>query len=79
MEQGGKPELALRFDLTVPLARYVAEHEHALQFPVPSLPDAARVSRRARAARALPRVLPVRHRRDRQGRLSVRYDAECRR
>ena len=24
------PELALRFDLTVPLARYVAEHEHAL-------------------------------------------------
>jgi histidyl-tRNA synthetase len=27
------PELALRFDLTVPLARYVAEHEHALNFP----------------------------------------------
>ncbi|MEP6632726.1 MAG: histidine--tRNA ligase [Luteimonas sp.] len=27
------PELALRFDLTVPLARYVAEHEHALAFP----------------------------------------------
>lgn len=30
---GGLPELALRFDLTVPLARYVAEHEHALTFP----------------------------------------------
>jgi histidyl-tRNA synthetase len=30
---GGLPELALRFDLTVPLARYVAEHEHALAFP----------------------------------------------
>lgn len=29
----GPPELALRFDLTVPLARYVAEHEHALAFP----------------------------------------------
>ena len=27
------PELALRFDLTVPLARYVAEHEHDLVFP----------------------------------------------
>lgn len=27
------PELALKFDLTVPLARYVAEHEHALSFP----------------------------------------------
>jgi histidyl-tRNA synthetase len=27
------PELALRFDLTVPLARYVSEHEHDLSFP----------------------------------------------
>ncbi|OHE85814.1 MAG: histidine--tRNA ligase [Lysobacterales bacterium RIFOXYD1_FULL_69_11] len=31
--EGGMPELALRFDLTVPLARYVAEHEHDLAFP----------------------------------------------
>jgi histidyl-tRNA synthetase len=30
---GKRPELALRFDLTVPLARYVAEHEHQLNFP----------------------------------------------
>lgn len=30
---GAVPELALRFDLTVPLARYVAEHEHQLTFP----------------------------------------------
>jgi histidyl-tRNA synthetase len=30
---GAFPELALRFDLTVPLARYVAEHEHDLNFP----------------------------------------------
>src|SRR5262249_31275181 len=28
-----EPELALRFDLTVPLARYVAEHEGQLTFP----------------------------------------------
>ena len=33
LEQGGQPELALRFDLTIPLARYVAEHEHELAFP----------------------------------------------
>ncbi len=32
-KEDGLPELALRFDLTVPLARYVAEHEHALAFP----------------------------------------------
>ncbi|MGY6517391.1 MAG: histidine--tRNA ligase [Lysobacteraceae bacterium] len=29
----GLPELALRFDLTVPLARFVAQHEHDLAFP----------------------------------------------
>ena len=35
LEKGGAglPELALRFDLTVPLARYVAEHENQLNFP----------------------------------------------
>ena len=33
LEQPGRPELALRFDLTVPLARYVAEHERDLAFP----------------------------------------------
>ena len=33
LEQGERPELALRFDLTVPLARYVAEHERELSFP----------------------------------------------
>ena len=31
--QGHEPDLALRFDLTVPLARYVAEHEAELSFP----------------------------------------------
>ncbi len=33
MQQGHEADLALRFDLTVPLARYVAEHEHDLAFP----------------------------------------------
>lgn len=33
IQQGHKPELALRFDLTVPLARYVAERERDLAFP----------------------------------------------
>ena len=33
MQQGKAPDLALRFDLTVPLARYVAAHEGKLQFP----------------------------------------------
>src|SRR3954463_6237741 len=33
LKEGKQPELALRFDLTVPLARYVAEHEHQLNFP----------------------------------------------
>ncbi len=32
-QEAGLPEMALRFDLTVPLARYVAEHEHELAFP----------------------------------------------
>ncbi len=33
IKEGKAPELALRFDLTVPLARYVAQHEHQLNFP----------------------------------------------
>ena len=32
-DEAARPDLALRFDLTVPLARYVAEHEHDLAFP----------------------------------------------
>ncbi len=32
-EAGREPELALRFDLTVPLARYVAQYENQLAFP----------------------------------------------
>ena len=33
LQQNKRPEMALRFDLTVPLARYVAEHERDLVFP----------------------------------------------
>lgn len=33
LEQGAAPDLALRFDLTVPLARYVAQHQNDLVFP----------------------------------------------
>ncbi|MDE2030239.1 MAG: histidine--tRNA ligase [Alphaproteobacteria bacterium] len=33
LQQGYAPDMALRFDLTVPLARYVAEHERDLAFP----------------------------------------------
>src|SRR6202142_2491743 len=33
IQQGHEADLALRFDLTVPLARYVAEHERDLAFP----------------------------------------------
>lgn len=33
LAESKRPELALRFDLTVPLARYVAEHEGSLNFP----------------------------------------------
>ena len=33
LEAGKPPEMALRFDLTVPLARYVAQHEAQLAFP----------------------------------------------
>ena len=32
-KEGHEPDLALRFDLTVPLARFVAQHEHQLNFP----------------------------------------------
>src|SRR6201996_6103478 len=33
IKEGHEADLTLRFDLTVPLARYVAEHEHELAFP----------------------------------------------
>ena len=76
LEQGGKPDLALRFDLTVPLARYVAEHEHELSFPFRRY-QIQRVYRGERAQRGRFRefyqcdidVIG-------KDQLSVRYDAE---
>jgi histidyl-tRNA synthetase len=76
LEQGERPELALRFDLTVPLARYVAEHERALSFPFRRY-QIQRVYRGERAQRGRFRefyqcdidVIGKDH-------LSVRYDAE---
>ena len=75
-EKGSKPELALRFDLTVPLARYVAEHENELNFPFRRY-QIQRVYRGERAQRGRFRefyqcdidVIGKDH-------LSVRYDAE---
>ena len=76
LEQGGKPDLALRFDLTVPLARYVAEHENELNFPFRRY-QIQRVYRGERAQRGRFRefyqcdidVIGKDH-------LSIRYDAE---
>jgi histidyl-tRNA synthetase len=76
LDQGGKPDLALRFDLTVPLARYVAEHEHDLSFPFRRY-QIQRVYRGERAQRGRFRefyqcdidVIG-------KDQLSIRYDAE---
>ncbi|MCK9539078.1 histidine--tRNA ligase [Dokdonella sp.] len=74
--EGELPELALRFDLTVPLARYVAEHERELVFPFRRY-QMQRVYRGERAQRGRFRefyqcdidVIG-------KDQLSVRYDAE---
>ncbi len=71
------PELALRFDLTVPLARYVAEHEHQLTFPFRRY-QMQRVYRGERAQRGRFREfyqcdVDIVGKDD----LSVRHDAEC--
>ena len=57
-------DLALRYDLTVPLARVVAEYQRAAEV-LQALPDSAGVARRSAGPRPVPRVLPVRRRRDR--------------
>ena len=64
-EASGETDLALRYDLTVPLARVVAEHRGQLPQVLQALPDPAGLARRPSGARPLPRVLPVRRRRDR--------------
>ena len=73
---GKSAELALRFDLTVPLARYVAEHERLLTFPFRRY-QIQRVYRGERAQRGRFRefyqcdVDVIGH-----GDLSIHYDAE---
>lgn len=71
------PDLALRFDLTVPLARYVAEHEHQLTFPFRRY-QLQRVYRGERPQRGRFREF---YQCDvdivGSGELSVRHDAEC--
>ena len=56
-------EKGLRYDLTVPFARYVVQHREELHVALPPLSDTARVAGRPTAEGPLPRVLPVRCRR----------------
>ncbi len=71
------PEMALRFDLTVPLARYVSEHEHQLTFPFRRY-QMQRVYRGERSQRGRFREF---YQCDidivGKDRLSVKHDAEC--
>ena len=54
--------LSLRYDLTAPLARYVAENFDSLPKPYRSLPRRLGVSQREAGARPLPPVHAVRRR-----------------
>ena len=68
--RAGEDELAdlgLRYDLTVPLARYYAENHARAARPVQGDPDRPGVARRAAPEGALPPVHPVRYRRARRG------------
>ena len=59
-ESSGETDLALRYDLTVPLARVVAEHRGQAAALLQALSDSAGVARGSAGARPLPRVLSVR-------------------
>src|ERR1700740_779854 len=76
LAQGHEADLACRFDLTVPLARYVAEHERDLAFPFRRY-QIQRVYRGERAQRGRFREF---YQCDidvvGKDQLSVRYDAE---
>ena len=63
-EATGDVDLALRYDLTVPLARVVAQYQHELPkfFKRYQIQPVWRADRPAPGT--VPRVLPVRHRRD---------------
>ncbi len=66
-EASGQADLALRYDLTVPLARVVAEYQSRLPrvFKRYQIQPVWRADRPAQ--RAIPRVLPMRHRQCRVG------------
>ena len=54
--------LALRYDLTAPLARVYAQHRHDAADALPPLPGRAGLAQREAGAGAVPAVLPVRRR-----------------
>ena len=64
-------EKGLRYDLTVPFARYVVQHRNELQFPFKrfqiQIPDTTGMARRPATERTLPRILSMRCRRYRDG------------
>ena len=59
-------DLGLRYDLTVPLARFYASHRGELPTRVPRDPERAGLARRAPAEGPLPPVHAVRHRHHRR-------------
>ena len=64
--QKGDADLSLRFDLTVPLAKYVALHYNELAFPFRRYPDRQGLPGRAGPAGPLPGVLSGGHRHHRR-------------
>ena len=75
-DHGGR-DVGLRFDLTVPLARFAAQHIGAARHALQALPHRHRVARREHAARPLPRVHAVRLRHDRHDRPSPPTSKRC--
>ena len=53
-------EKGLRYDLTVPFARFVVQYRNDISFPFKTLPNSASLASRSSAERPLSRVLPVR-------------------
>ena len=60
-DHGGR-WVGLRFDLTVPLARFAAQHVNELGMPLQAIPHRHGLAGREHAARPLPRVHAVRFR-----------------
>ena len=58
-DHGGR-DVGMRFDLTVPLARFVAQHINELGTPFKTLPHCARVARREHSAWSVSRIHAMR-------------------